>query len=85
MGPRLRVDQALTELKNAFRLDPYLSVAPEDATHLCGLDADLCEVLLMALLDAKFLARDPAGRYTSSSRDVMDGDSPQGFCSVRCA
>lgn len=72
MAPTLRVETALLTLKDVFLLQPEIRLGGFEAARLCELDDELCAVLLAALHEARFLARDADGFYRLAFRDVHD-------------
>ena len=52
-----RVEEALRRIKSEFVEMPGLRLTSPQAQRLWGLDAEFCEAILGALVDAKFLLR----------------------------
>jgi hypothetical protein len=74
-----RVEDVLRRVQGEFLEMPGLRLTPAQARRLWGLDAMMCEQLLAALVDAKFLFKTRDGAFmlvearplrTSSSRIV---------------
>ena len=63
MEPSSRVITALTRLKEPFLEIPDTALSLADATQISGLDAQLCDLLLAALVEGRFLMRGPDGAY----------------------
>lgn len=53
----------LCRIRGEFGEMPGLRLSIEQATRLWSLDRNLCHLLMSALLDTGFLARDRDGRY----------------------
>ncbi len=58
-----RIDNALTHLKNAFLEAPGIRLTPDDVALLTGLEQPLCDALLGALEERRFLRRVEHGRF----------------------
>jgi DNA-binding IclR family transcriptional regulator len=58
-----RVDEALARLKGLFLEVPTTMLSVEGACDLTELDAATCLSLLLALEQARFLCRTPAGQF----------------------
>ena len=58
-----RITEAVERLKGLFLEMPDTPVLAEDAARRAGLEQATCDIILEALEDARFLKRDPAGRY----------------------
>jgi hypothetical protein len=69
MERRPQVAEGVRRLKGVFLESPGTRLTLTDATKLSGLDGAVCEVVLGALEDARFLRRDSAGRYQRRSTD----------------
>jgi DNA-binding IclR family transcriptional regulator len=65
-----RVDEALARLKGLFLEMPGTVLSVEGARDLTGLDAATCLSLLLALEQARFLCRTPAGHFLLSFRSA---------------
>ena len=62
LGPT-RINDALTHLKSLFLEGPRLSFSAEQACRMSGIDEETGLMLLLALLDARFLERAPNGAF----------------------
>ena len=62
----VRVDEALARLKGLFPEVPTTVLSVEGGCDLTGLDAATCLSLLLALEQARFLCRTPAGHFLLS-------------------
>jgi hypothetical protein len=58
-----RVEEALRRIKSEFVEMPGLRLTSQQAQRLWGLDADFCDAILGALVDAKFLLRTSDGVF----------------------
>lgn len=58
-----RVEEALLRIKSEFVEMPGLRLTSPQAQRLWGLDAEFCESILSALVDAKFLLRTSDGVF----------------------
>ncbi len=58
-----RITEAVERLKGLFLQMPDTPVLAEDAARQAGLEPSTCNIILEALADARFLTRDPAGRF----------------------
>jgi DNA-binding IclR family transcriptional regulator len=65
---------ALDRLKGLFLEIPDTQLSLAEATHIAGLDPQLCRQLLSALVDVRFLTHDPDGAYRR--RPHLFGDEP---------
>ena len=52
----MRMDDVLQRIQGEFVEMPGLRLTPAQARRLWGLDRDVCDALLAALVDANFLA-----------------------------
>lgn len=66
-----RVDETLRRIKSEFLEMPGLRLTASQAQRLWGLDGAMCDALLAALVDAKFLALTRDGAFTR-----LDGSMP---------
>ena len=57
------IAQTAQRIQGEYREMPGLSLTPEQARRLWGLDENACEAILEALVDVRFLRRTPKGRY----------------------
>ena len=56
-------DDALTRIRAEYLEMPGLRLTPAQAQRLCGVELVLCETLLAALVNEKFLCMKPDGQY----------------------
>jgi hypothetical protein len=59
----MRIDEVLQRIQGEFLEMPGLRLTPAQARRLWGLERDVCDALLGALVDAKFLARTRDGAF----------------------
>ena len=59
----MRIDEVLQRIQGEFVEMPGLCVTVAQARRLWGLEREVCDALLGALVDAKFLARTRDGAY----------------------
>lgn len=73
------IDEVLQRIQGEFVEMPGLRVTAAQARRLWSLERDVCEALLGALVDAKFLARTRDGAYIrmDSARPVHGTDRRQ--------
>jgi hypothetical protein len=69
----MRIDQVLQRIQGEFVEMPGLRLTISQAQRLWGLDRDICDALLGALVDAQFLAQTRDGAYVR-----RDGAQPRG-------
>jgi hypothetical protein len=69
MESRPQVVQGVQRLRGVFLEVPDTRLTLVDAVKLSGLDQPVCEVVLGALEDARFLRRGDDGRYQRRSLD----------------
>ena len=67
----MRIDDVLQRIQGEYVEMPGLRLTPAQAQRLWGLDRDVCNALLGALVDAKFLAQTRDGAYIR-----VDGAAP---------
>jgi hypothetical protein len=67
-----QVSQGVQRLKDVFLGAPDTRLTLADASVVSGLDHAVCEVVLGALEDARFLTRTTDGRYRRRSPDTLD-------------
>lgn len=67
----MRIDDVLQRIQGEFIEMPGLRLTPAQAQRLWGLERDVCDALLGALVDAKFLAQTRDGSFVR-----MDGALP---------
>ena len=63
MHATVRVVQALERLKGPFLETPGTQLSLSDAVTIAGVEQDICDLLLAALVDARFLVRGSDGAY----------------------
>ena len=59
----MRIDEVLQRIQGEFVEMPGLRLTTAQAQRLWGLERDLCDALLGALVDAKFLTQTRDGAY----------------------
>jgi hypothetical protein len=74
----MRIDDVLQRIQGEFVEMPGLRLTPAQARRLWGLERDICDALLGALVDAKFLAQTRDGAFIR-----MDGARPTQLSTVR--
>ena len=67
----MRIDDVLQRIQGEYVEMPGLRLTPAQAQRLWGLERDVCDALLGALVDAKFLAQTRDGAYVR-----LDGSRP---------
>ena len=67
----MRIDDVLQRIQGEFVEMPGLRLTPAQAQRLWGLERDVCDALLGALVDAKFLAQTRDGAFVR-----MEGARP---------
>ena len=67
----MRIDEVLQRIQGEFVEMPGLRLTPAQAQRLWGLERDVCDALLGALVDAKFLAQTRDGAFVR-----MEGARP---------
>ena len=67
----VRMDDVLQRIQGEFVEMPGLRLTPAQAQRLWGLERDVCDALLGALVDAKFLAQTRDGAFIR-----LDGAQP---------
>ena len=67
----MRIDEVLQRIQGEFVEMPGLRLTPVQAQRLWGLERDVCDALLGALVDAKFLAETRDGAFVR-----MEGARP---------
>jgi hypothetical protein len=70
-GDPMRIDEVLQRIQGEFVEMPGLRLTPAQAQRLWGLERDVCDALLGALVDAKFLAQTRDGAFVR-----MEGARP---------
>jgi hypothetical protein len=74
----MRIDDVLQRIQGEFIEMPGLRLTPAQAQRLWGLERDVCDALLGALVDAKFLARTRDGAFIQ-----LEGARPTQLSTVR--
>ena len=69
MEPTIRVAEALQRVKGIFLDVPGTQLSVAQTSRLSGLEQDMCESVLLALEDARFLQRARDGRYFRRTDD----------------
>ncbi len=64
-------ERAILRMRGEYLEMPGLRLTFEQAQRLCGLERDLCKAVLEVLVDARFLAIRPDGRYARVTDDDM--------------
>jgi hypothetical protein len=59
----MRIEDVLQRIQGEFVEMPGLRLTPAQAQRLWGLDRDLCDQLLRALVNAKFLSQTRDGAF----------------------
>ena len=59
----MRIDDVIQRIQGEYVEMPGLRLTPAQAQRLWGLERDVCNALLGALVDAKFLAQTRDGAY----------------------
>ena len=67
----MRIDDVLQRIQGEYVEMPGLRLTPAQARRLWGLERDVCDSLLGALVDAKFLSQTRDGAYVRT-----DGTRP---------
>ena len=76
----MRIDEVLQRIQGEVVEMPGLRLTAAQAQRLWGLDRDVCDALLGALVDAKFLAQTRDGAYVR-----LDGARPMAVAAKRQA
>jgi len=74
----MRIDEVLQRIQGEFVEMPGLRLTPAQAQRLWGLEQDVCDALLGALVDAKFLSQTRDGAFVR-----LDGALPSRVTNVR--
>jgi hypothetical protein len=74
----MRIDEVLQRIQGEYVEMPGLRLTPAQAQRLWGLERDVCDALLGALVDAKFLAQTRDGAFVR-----MDGATPAQVSTIR--
>jgi hypothetical protein len=73
----MRIDDVLQRIQGEYVEMPGLRLTPAQAQRLWGLERDVCDALLGALVDAKFLSQTRDGAYVKT-----EGSSPSAMANV---
>ena len=65
--------QFLERIRSEFLEMPGMMLKLEQVMRLCGIERDACEMVLTALVEAKFLSRRSDGAYTRFTDDRTFG------------
>jgi hypothetical protein len=74
----MRIDEVLQRIQGEYVEMPGLRLTTAQAQRLWGLERDICDALLGALVDAKFLSQTRDGAFVR-----MDGARPTRLVSVK--
>ena len=74
----MRIDEVLQRIQGEFVEMPGLRLTPAQAQRLWGLERDVCDALLGALVDAKFLSQTRDGAFVR-----QDGAVPARVTNVK--
>jgi hypothetical protein len=74
----MRIDEVLQRIQGEFVEMPGLRLTTAQAQRLWGLERDICDALLGALVDAKFLSQTRDGAFIR-----MDGARPTRLPSIK--
>jgi hypothetical protein len=74
----MRFDDVLQRIQGEYVEMPGLRLTPTQAQRLWGLERDVCDALLGALVDAKFLSKTRDGAFIR-----LDGARPGQLSTVR--
>ena len=72
------IDEVLQRIQGEFVEMPGLRLTASQAQRLWGLERDVCDALLGALVDAKFLSQTRDGAFVR-----LDGAAPTRIANVR--
>ena len=67
------IDDILNRFRGEFLEMPGLRLTPEQAQRLCGVERTLCQTVLDALVDEKFLCMKADGSYARLTDGGMSG------------
>lgn len=74
----MRIDEVLQRIQGEYVEMPGLRLTAAQAQRLWGLERDVCDALLGALVEAKFLAQTRDGAFVR-----LDGSSPAQVTTVK--
>ena len=63
--------RVIERIRGEFLEMPGLRLTPAQVERLCGVDHTFCQAVLDALVDARFLAVNPAGLYTRATDGAL--------------
>ena len=69
-----RIDDALFRLKGLFLEAPRTALSIHEASAVAKLDETTCRLLLLALVEVRFLRRSPAGGFTLRGDDSRSAE-----------
>ena len=67
-------ESILTRVRAEFLEMPGMQLKPVQVQRLCGIERDVCQLVLDMLVDASFLCVSADGQYARAT----DGDMPRG-------
>jgi hypothetical protein len=65
------IQEALERIRSEFMEMPGMRLTAAQVQRLCGIDALVCEAVLKALVDSKFLTHHADGIYTRVTLDTV--------------
>ncbi|HSK10453.1 MAG TPA: hypothetical protein VK911_12815 [Vicinamibacterales bacterium] len=68
----MRIGEALQRIQSEYHQLPGLRLTVVQAQRLWKLDRSVCDALLAALVDARFLMRTPDGTFVRGKADVLN-------------
>jgi hypothetical protein len=74
----MRMDEVLQRIQGEFVDMPGLRLTATQAQRLWGLDRDVCDALLGALVDAKFLSQARDGAFVRQAGASAKGSTRSG-------
>jgi hypothetical protein len=74
----MRIDEVLQRIQGEYVEMPGLRLTAAQAQRLWGLERDVCNALLGALVDAKFLAKTREGAFVR-----LEGAQPMGASALK--
>ena len=66
----------LARIRGEYLEMPGLRLTVAQAQRLCGIERELCEAVLSALVDARFLCTKPDGAYARSTDGALPHPRP---------
>jgi hypothetical protein len=73
----MRIDDVLRRIKGEYLEMPGLCLTASQAQRLWGLDRDVCDALLGALVEAKFLSQTRDGAFIRGDSDLRSRYEPR--------